>query len=54
MSSLSLVRHRTSYYSVPVAYGKCDFIARDYGDRVVISCGSEVTATHTSSYEKDG
>ena len=53
MSSLSLVRYRTNDYSVPVAYGHCDFIVRGYVDRVVISCGSEVIARHPRSYERD-
>ena len=53
MSSLSLVRYRTNDYSVPVAYGHRDVIVRGYVDRVVISCGSEVIARHTRSYERD-
>jgi len=53
VSSLSLVRYRTSDYSVPVAYGHRDVIVRGYVDRVVISCGSEVIASHPRSYERD-
>ena len=53
MSSLSLVRSRTSDYSVPVAYRHRNVIVRGYVDRVVISCGSEVIASHPSSYERD-
>ena len=40
VSSLSLVRYRTTDYSVPVAYGHRDVLVRGYVDRVVISCGS--------------
>ena len=53
MSSLSLVRYRTNGYSVPVAYGHRDVMVRGYVDQVVISCGSEVIATHPRSYERD-
>ena len=53
VSSLSLVRYRTNDYSVPVAYGHRDVIVRGYVDRVVISCGSEVIASHPRSYERD-
>ena len=53
MSSLSLVRYRTSDYSVPVAYGHRDVMVRGYVDRVVISCGSEVIARHHRCYERD-
>ena len=53
VSSLSLVRYKTNDYSVPVAYGHRDAIIRGYVDEVVISCGSEVIARHTRSYERD-
>ena len=53
VSSLSLVRYRTSDYSVPVAYGHREVIVRGYVDWVVISCGSEVIAKHPRSYERD-
>ena len=53
VSSLSLVRYRTNDYSVPVAYGHREVIVRGYVDRVVISCGPEVIARHTRSYERD-
>ena len=53
VSSLSLVRYRTNDYSAPVAYGHRDVLVRGYVDRVVISCGSEVIATHPRSYERD-
>ena len=53
VSSLSLVRYRTNDYSVPVAYGHRDVLVRGYVDRVVISCGSEVIASHQRSYERD-
>ena len=53
VSSQSLVRYRTNDYSVPVAYGYRDVMARGYVDQVVISCGSEVIARHPRSYERD-
>ena len=53
VSSLSLVRYRTTDYSVPVAYGHRDVLVRGYVDRVVISCGSEVIARHPRSYQRD-
>ena len=53
VSSMSLVRYKTSDYSVPVAYGYRDVLVRDYVDEVVISCGSEVIAKHPRSYERD-
>ena len=53
VSSLSLVRHRTNDYSVPVAYGHRDVLVRGYVDEVVISCGSEVIARHRRSYDRD-
>ena len=51
VSSLSLVRYRTNDYSVPVAYGYRDVLVRGYVDAVVISCGTEVIASHPRSYE---
>ena len=53
VSSLSLVRYRTNDYSAPVAYGHRDVIIRGYVDEVVISCGSEVIARHSRSYERE-
>ena len=53
VSSLSLVRYRTSDYSVPVAYGHRHVLVRGYVDQVVISCGTEVIARHPRSYERD-
>ena len=53
VSSLSLVRYRTNDYSVPVAYGHRDVLVKGYVDRVAISCGTEVIARHTRSYERD-
>ena len=53
VSSLSLVRYRTNYYAVPVAYGHRDVLVRGYVGQVVISCGSEVIARHPRSYERD-
>ena len=53
VSSLSLVRYRTNDYSAPVAYGHRDVLVRGYVAEVVISCGSEVIARHSRSYERD-
>ena len=53
MSSLSLVRYRTTDYSAPVAYGHRDVLVKGYVDEVVISCGPEVIARHPRSYERD-
>ena len=53
LSSLSLVRYRTSDYSVTVAYGYRDVLVWGYVDVVVISCGTEVIARHPRSYERD-
>ena len=53
VSSLSLVRYRTNDYSVPVAYGHQGVLVRGYVAEVVISCGSDVIATHPRSYERD-
>ena len=53
VSSLSLVRYRTNDYSVPVAYGYRDVLVRGYVDAVVISCGTEVIASHPRSYDRD-
>ena len=53
VSSLSLVRYRTTDCSVPVAYGHRDVLVRGYVHEVVISCGSEVIAPHLRSYERD-
>ena len=53
VSSLSLVRYRTSDYSAPVAYGHRDVLVRGYVDEVVISCESEIIARHPRSYQRD-
>ena len=53
VSSLSLVRYRTNDYSAPMDYGHRDVNRGGYVDQVVISCGSEVIARHTRSYERD-
>ena len=52
VSSLSLVRYRTNDHSVPVAYGHREVLVRGYVDRVVISCGAEVIASHSRSYQR--
>ena len=51
--SLSLVRYRTNDYSVPVAYGHRGRAGEGYVDEVVISCGAEVIARHSRSYEQE-
>ena len=48
-----MVRYRTKDYPVPVAYGYRDVLVRGYVDAVVISCGTEVIASHPRSYERD-
>ena len=48
-----MVRYRTNDYPVPVAYGYRDVLVRGYVDAVVISCGTEVIASHPRSYERD-
>src|SRR5918999_1482196 len=52
VSSLSLVRYRGNDYSVPVAYGHREVLVRGYVPQVVISCGDQVIAQHTRSYQK--
>ena len=53
VSSLSLVRHKTNDYSVPVAYGHREVLVKAYVDRLEIYCGSEHIAGHDRSYEKN-
>jgi transposase len=53
VSSLSLVRYRGTDYSVPTAYGHREVLIRGYVDTVVISCGADVIARHTRSYERE-
>ena len=53
VSSLSLVRYRNNDYSVPVAYGHREVLVRGYVHQVVISCGSEVIASHQRSYDSE-
>ena len=50
VSSLSLVRYRTSDYSVPVAYGHRDVLVRGYVDH---SAAEPRSARHPRSYERD-
>ncbi len=51
-NSLSLVRYRLNDYSVPVAYAHRDVLVHGYVHEVVISCGPEIIARHTRSYER--
>lgn len=53
VSSLSLVRYRSTDYSVPTAYGHREVLIRGYVDKVVISCGAEIIARHARSYERE-
>ena len=53
VSSLSLVRYRSTDYSVPTAYGHRAVLIRGHVDSVVISCGAEVIARHVRSYERE-
>jgi transposase len=53
VSSLSLVRYRLNDYSVPTSYGHRDVLVRGYVHEVVISCGAEIIARHTRSYERE-
>ena len=52
VNSLSLVRYQGNDYSVPVAYGHREVLVRGYVHQVVISCGDQVIAQHTRSYQK--
>ena len=49
VSSLSLVRYRSTDYSVPTAYGHREVLIRGYVDSVVISCGTDIIARHPRS-----
>ena len=53
VSSQLLVRYRGTEYSVPTAYGHREVLIRGYVHEVVISCGAEVIARHSSSYERE-
>src|SRR3990172_4825856 len=53
VSSLSLVRYRSNDYSVPVCWGHREVLVKGYVHQVVISCGVEVIARHTRSYERE-
>ena len=53
VSSLSVVRYRTSDYSAPVASGHRDVLIRGYVNQVVIICGSEVIARYLRFYQRD-
>jgi transposase len=53
VSSLSLVRYRTSDYSVPTEYGHRQVLVKGYVHEVVIAHGSQVIARHARSYEHE-
>jgi hypothetical protein len=50
---LSLVRYRTSDYSVPTEYGHRQVLVKGYVHEVVIAHGSQVIARHARSYEHE-
>jgi len=47
------VCYRSNDYSVPVSYGHREVLVRGYVHDVIISCGTEVIATHERSYERE-
>src|SRR5260370_123421 len=53
VSSLALVRYRRNDYSVPVCWGHREVLVKGYVHEVVISCGAEVIARHSRSYERE-
>ncbi len=53
VSSLALVRYRSTDYSVPTAYGHREVLIRGYVDEVVIACGADIIARHRRSYERE-
>jgi len=53
VSSLSLVRYRGNDYSAPVCWGHREVLIKGYVHEVVISCGAEVIARHSRSYERE-
>src|SRR6202047_948237 len=53
VSSQLLVRYRGTDYSVPTAYGHREVLIRGYVHEVVISCGADVIARHSRSYERE-
>ena len=53
VSSLPLVCYCGTDYSVPTAYGHREVLIHGYIHAVAISCGAEVIARHTRSYERD-
>src|ERR1700686_4456465 len=53
VSSQWLVRYRRPDYSVPTAYGHREVLIRGSVHEVVISCGAEVIARHSRSYERE-
>ena len=53
VSSLSLVRYRRNYYSVPTSFGYREVLVRGYVHEVVIACGTEIVARHPRSYERE-
>ena len=53
VSSLALVRYRCNDYSAPTAYGYRKVLVRGYVHEVVITCGAEIIARHSRSYERE-
>jgi hypothetical protein len=52
VSSTSLVRYRTSDYSVPTTHGFRDVLVKGFVDQVVIICDGEEIARHKRSHER--
>jgi hypothetical protein len=52
VSSTSLVRYRTSDYSVPTTHGFRDVMVKGFVDQVVIICDGEEIARHKRSHER--
>jgi transposase len=51
-TSISMVRYKSSNYSVPVAFAHHDVHVRGFVHEVIIGCGNEIIARHKRSYAK--
>jgi len=51
-TSISMVRYKSSDYSVPVAFAHHDVHVRGFVHEVIIGCGNEIIARHKRSYAK--
>lgn len=52
VTSTSVVWYRENDYSVPEVFGDREVWIKGFVDRVVISCATDVIATHVRSYDK--